>query len=98
MSNLDFVAQWDIDALKADCAAHRALAKAYPAYDRRMCNVEEYYWSAGDWGLCLMLETWDKYPRWHGLVEVMDVPYRTDPAPVPAEHAKRRVSVERFRK
>lgn len=78
MSNLDFVANWDLEGFKRQCVEQRALALRYPAYDKGMAQVEEYHWRLGDWSLGFMLETWGD-PLWHGSAAVLDVPYKTDP-------------------
>lgn len=89
MSNLDFIAGWDIGEFKRQCIAHREVARRFPAYDKEMATLDDYHWILGDWSLSFLLETWAK-PVWHGSVAVLDVPYKVNtiirvdlPAPQP---------------
>jgi len=68
---LDFVARWDIANWKRMCADHRAIAERWPAYDKRMVGVEDYWFKLGPWRICFMLEIWDK-PLWVGSVSIQE--------------------------
>jgi hypothetical protein len=69
--NLDFVADWDLDAFKKDCENHRVLAKFSPVVDKNMVLWPEYHWRLGRWHLAFMKEVWRR-PVWHGSVTVFD--------------------------
>jgi len=84
MSNLDFIADWDVEAFKADCIAHRLLADAWPVTDTRMVQNRDYHWKVGRWRLTFMQDAWPevvskwKSGVWHGSASVYDeVGHRT---------------------
>ena len=77
MSNLDFIAQWDIDEFKTRCVTQREFAERHPAYTKTMWRDRNYHWSVGGWGCCFMLETWGEVPLWHGSVSILEDNYQT---------------------
>lgn len=76
--NLSFRSKRDVAAWKEKCAEQRAIALKWPAYDKRMCNVEEYGWMLGPWSLRCVLEVFRPQPVWHASVACFErIAYET---------------------
>lgn len=79
--SLDFADRADIRRWKKTCEDHRKIAERWPAYDRRMINVEEYKMELGPWRLVFCLEIWNK-PMWHGSASIQEqIAYETVTGP-----------------
>ena len=72
MTNLDFANRADIKRWKQKCEDQRRIAVKWPAFDPRMCLVEEYGWTLGPWQLRLTLEIWQKPYMWHGSAAIIE--------------------------
>lgn len=78
MTNLDFADRYDLERFKKICADMRAIAKRYPAYDGRMCDVEEYGRTIGPWSVRFTLEVFAT-PIWHGSAAIIEqIGYQTE--------------------
>ncbi len=68
---LDFLDKHDLGNWRQMCADHRAIAERWPAYDRRMVSVEDYWFKLGPWRIGFCLEIWNK-PIWVGSVSIQE--------------------------
>ena len=71
-SNLNFSNRADIKRWKHKCEEQRRIALKWPAYQREMCDVEEYGWMLGPWSLRLVLEIFRKPYMWHASVAILE--------------------------
>lgn len=69
--SLDFWDSRDLSSWKKMAEDHRSIARRWPAYDKRMCMVEDYWFKLGPWRVCFLLEIWDK-PLWVGSISIQE--------------------------
>lgn len=69
--SLDFLDGLDLSRWKQMCAEHRLIAERWPAYDRAMVTVEDYWFKLGPWRIGFCLEIWAK-PMWVGSTSIQE--------------------------